>query len=100
MRTLLEVELDTETANRLITDGTLPKVMGGLMETLKPEAAYFYARDGRRCATFVVDLADEAGIPSLCEPFWLQLSARVKVHPCMNAEELSTGLGRLGRASF
>jgi hypothetical protein len=96
MRTLLNVELDTEAANRLIKDGTLPKVMGDLISALEPEAAYYYARDGRRCATLVIDLADEASIPSVCEPFWVQLNAHVSVHPCMNGDELQTGLGRLG----
>ena len=96
MRTLLEVDLDTETANRLITDGTLPQVVEGILAALEPEAAYFHARDGHRAMTMVVDLADEASIPAVCEPFWHQLNARVTAHPCMNADELRTGLGRLG----
>lgn len=45
---------------------------------------------------FVVDITDEASIPSLAEPFWPQLNATVDIHPCMNADELMEGLKRLG----
>ncbi|WP_329570163.1 hypothetical protein [Kitasatospora sp. NBC_01266] len=44
---------------------------------------------------FVVDLADESAIVTTCEPFWQSLHAQVSLTPCMNAEELATGLGRL-----
>ncbi|MFD4655401.1 hypothetical protein ACFWP2_07160 [Kitasatospora sp. NPDC058444] len=95
MRALLEVELDTATSNKLITDGTIAEGIQQTLAQLKPEAAYFLSRNGRRAMVFVVDIADEASIPSLAEPFWLQLNATVDIHPCMNADELLEGLGRL-----
>ncbi len=94
MRTLLQVELDTETSNKLITSGSIGKVMSEIMDTLKPEAAYFYAQNGHRAFTLVVDLADEASVVTTCEPLWVSLHATVNTTPCMNAEELTTGLGR------
>ncbi|PYC76781.1 hypothetical protein C7C46_21605 [Streptomyces tateyamensis] len=98
MRTLLQVELDTEASNKLISNGELQQTMGELMGTLKPEAAYFYAMNGHRAMTLVVDLPDESSIVTACEPFWLTLQARVTAVPCMNADDLTSGLGRLPRA--
>jgi hypothetical protein len=96
MRILLNVEIDTAKGNELIKAGKMGEVMEGLVGKLKPEAAYFYARNGCRAQTFVVDVPDAASLPSLAEPFWAQLGARVEALPCMNAEELREGIGRLG----
>ncbi len=95
MRTLIEIELDTATANQAITDGTLESNMGKMLDMLKPEAAYFFPRMGRRCALLVVDLPDEAAIVPTLEPAWLNLNADITMTPCMTADDLRTGLGRL-----
>ena len=95
MRTMLVVELDTEAANKQITDGTIAKTMEEVMATLKPEAAYFYTHNGHRAMTLVTDLPDEASVVTACEPLWLALNADVEAFTCMNAEDLRTGLGRL-----
>ncbi|MFE6050318.1 hypothetical protein ACFQ6N_06170 [Kitasatospora sp. NPDC056446] len=99
MRALLEVTLDTEASNKLIADGTVGPTLEGVMGQLKPEAAYFFARDGRRTMLFVVDVTDEPSVVTACEPFWLQLNADVRLTICMNADELREGLSRLGRQS-
>jgi len=96
MRTMLVVELDTDTCNKQIADGSLAKTMDEVMGTLKPEAAYFYAHNGHRAMTLVVDAQDEASIVTMCEPFWLQMNASVEAFTCMNADDLRTGLTRLG----
>ncbi|MFD5461200.1 hypothetical protein ACFWIQ_00035 [Kitasatospora sp. NPDC127059] len=97
MRALLEVELDTATSNKFINDGTIGDAIQQTLAQLKPEAAYFLSRHGRRAMVVVVDIADEASIPSIVEPFWLQLDATVDLYPCMNVEELTEGLKRLGQ---
>jgi hypothetical protein len=96
MRTMMIVELDTETANKHIADGSMVKTMEEVMGTLKPEAAYFYARNGHRTMTLIVDAEDEASVVTMCEPFWLEMNAHVESFICMNADDLRTGLGRLG----
>ncbi|WP_030056419.1 MULTISPECIES: hypothetical protein [Streptomyces] len=97
MRALLEVTLDTETSNKLITDGSIGPTLEQVMGQLKPEAAYFFARNGRRAMLFVLDVPDESSVVTTCEPFWLQLGADVQLHICMNADELREGLSRLSR---
>ncbi|MER5639470.1 hypothetical protein ABT095_21235 [Kitasatospora sp. NPDC002227] len=94
MRTLLQVELDTTTSNQLMAEGRIDELMNNVLGQLKPEAAYFFPLNGRRCMFLVVDLADEASIVTAVEPFWNQANATVTVVPCMNAEDLKTGIGR------
>ncbi|KQV04663.1 MULTISPECIES: hypothetical protein [unclassified Kitasatospora] len=92
MRTLIQVEFDTETANRLIADGTMPKALQGIMASLKPEAAYFAPTAGRRCAYLFVDLPNEYSLVPMLEPLW-ELNAEISITPCMNADDLAKGLG-------
>lgn len=96
MRIMLHVALDTETSNRMVLDGTLGPTVEGILEKLKPEAVYAHPWNGRRALTLIVDAPDGATLPSLAEPFWLQLGATVEAVPVMNAEELAAGLARLG----
>lgn len=95
MRVLLNVEIDTLKGNELIAAGRMGEVMESILGKLKPEASYFYPRNGSRAFTLVVDAADNASIIGLVEPFWLQLGARVEALPCTNADELREGLTRL-----
>jgi hypothetical protein len=95
MRTMLMVELGTEASNKHINDGDLSKTMDDVLGALKPEAAYFYAHNGQRAMTLVVDAPDEASLVTMCEPFWLNMDANVEVVSCMNAEELRNGLSRM-----
>jgi hypothetical protein len=93
---MLHVAMDTEKSNQLVLEGTMGSTIEGILATLKPEASYFHPAGGCRGFTLVVDAPDGATLPSLVEPFWLQLGATVEVVPVMNAEELGVGLSRLG----
>lgn len=95
MRMILNAEFDTTTANQAISEGQLTKVTEQLLG-FQPEAAYFYARDGRRALTVVVDVADAALLPSFAEPLWQQLNAHVQATPCMTPGELREGFATLG----
>lgn len=96
MRVMLQVAMDTEKSNQMVKEGTIGSTIEGLLERLKPEAAYFHAADGCRAFTLVVDAPDGATLPSLAEPMWRELGATVEAIPVMNAEELAEGLSRLG----
>jgi hypothetical protein len=92
MRTLLKATLEVTASNNAIKDGSLPKLMQQVMERLKPEASYFTAMDGCRTCIMVFDLKDPSEIPSIAEPFFLQLNAKVEFSPVMNADDLKKGL--------
>ena len=92
MRTLLKATMDVTASNNAIMDGSLPKIMQTTMEKLKPESAYFTAIDGCRSCLIVFDLKDPSEIPSIAEPFFLHLNAKVDFSPVMNADDLKKGL--------
>ena len=44
MRMLMRVQMEVESANRAIKDGSFAQIMEGVMRDLQPEAVYFTAR--------------------------------------------------------
>jgi hypothetical protein len=92
MRTLLKATMDVTASNKAVMDGSLQKLMQTTMEKLKPEASYFTAIDGCRACFIVFDLKDPSEIPSIAEPFFLNLNAKVEFSPVMNADDLKKGL--------
>jgi hypothetical protein len=65
------------------------------MEQIKPEAAYFTADGGKRTAFLFFDLKDPSDIPSISEPFFLNLGAELTYTPVMNPEEVERGLAKV-----
>ncbi|MFE9293344.1 hypothetical protein [Streptomyces niveus] len=96
MRVLLTVQMDTAKANKAITDRTLPDTMKSVFDRIKPEAAYFGSQDGMRTAYIVFDLKDASDIPSVAEPFFQDLGAKVTFLPVMNFDDVRTGLEKFG----
>ena len=95
MRTMMRVEIPVEPGNRGITDGTLPKTIEEVFGQIQPEGAYFTTHEGHRCAYVFFDLKDSSDIPSIAEPFFMNLNAKVEFLPCMNQDDLRAGLDKL-----
>jgi hypothetical protein len=89
------ISLDTAAANAAIKSGSMQKLMASTLEALKPEAAYFGLKDGKRTAFLVFDMQNSADMPPYFEPFFAQLGAEIALSPVMNADDLRGGLGRL-----
>lgn len=92
MRMMMKVQMDTEAASKAIADGSLPQLMQSTMGQLKPEAAYFGPENGVRTAYIVFDLQDPSQLPSISEPLFRGVSAKVHIFPVMNQEDLQKGL--------
>ena len=72
--------------------------MQKIMEAIKPEAAYFYERNGKRAGTLVVNLDSPSGIPALVEPWFLTFNASVQFRVVVTPEDLrSANLGAIGQ---
>jgi len=63
-----------------------------LMDSTKPEAAYFGTENGRRTGYLVFDMVDSAQIPVIAEPLFQRMDATVEFIPVMNADDLQRGL--------
>ena len=95
MRMMLHVTVPVEQGNKAIKDGSLAKTIQSFMDEHKPEATYFFAREGKRTALFVLDLKDTTDIPRIAEPLFHHLNAAIEATPVMNAEDLKAGLGKV-----
>jgi len=92
MRVLMKVTLPVETGNEAISNGTLGTTLQSILAEQKPEAAYFFAQEGKRGGIVVVDMKDTAQIPALAEPWFLAFNANVEFHPVMTAEDVARAL--------
>ncbi len=69
---------------------------GKTLKTVQAERAYLIAMDGKRTMLAVCDLQAASDIPRIAEPLFMGLDASVEFIPCMNVEELETGLSAFG----
>lgn len=96
MRTMARITIPAAPGSRAVTNGTIGKLMQNVAERWHPEAMYFAALDGQRCAYLVFDLPDASAMPEFAEPFFSELEADVQLAPVMNTDDLQRGLSQLG----
>lgn len=71
---------------------------GRILETIKPQAAYFTEHDGTRGGIFLIDVQNASDVPSFAEPFFLNFQANCKFRIVMSPEDLQkAGLEALGK---
>lgn len=68
MRMMLKAVMDTEKGNEAIRNGSLGKIIEGVVEQIQPEAAYFAGEDGQRACFMVFDMTDSSQLPAISEP--------------------------------
>jgi hypothetical protein len=89
---MMKVTIPVEAGNKGVKEGILPKTVMAFVEQAKPEASYFTAENGKRTAFFVFDLKDPSMIPSIAEPFFMNLNASIELSPAMNLEDMKAGV--------
>ena len=92
MRMMMKVSIPVEAGNKGVKDGLLPKTVMEFVEKMKPEACYFGPEDGNRRAFFFFDLKDPTMIPTIAEPFFMNLNASIEMSPVMNLDEMKAGV--------
>jgi hypothetical protein len=86
MRFLWKISMPVEAGNAAAKNGF--QAIERILEQQKPEAAYFYAEDGKRTAILIMDMQDVAQIPAIAEPWFLALNAEIDVTPVMLPADL------------
>ncbi len=89
MRILIEAIIPSETGNAYAKDGSLGTRIEKVLAELKPEAAYFMEKEGKRCAVLVVHANDSSDLPRMAEPLFLQFNAEAHFHLAMAPEDLA-----------
>ena len=98
MRFVIQVSMPVEKFNEEVRAGKAGKTVQKILEDLKPEAAYFCAKDGKRGGFLVVNLNSASEMPRYAEPFFLNFDATVEFLPAMTPEDLGkAGLEELGK---
>jgi hypothetical protein len=92
---LMRVLIPADKGTQAINDGSMVPALQQVMDSLKPEAAYFFPSHGQRTAIFVFDMSDNAALAPTVEPFWMMLGAEVELIPVMNFADLQAGLARM-----
>jgi len=98
MKMLLTVEFPLEPFNSLVRSGKVGEILGRILETIKPETAYFTEQDGKRGGMFVVNVQNPSDVAIFAEPFFLKLNASCRFRILMSPEDLQkASLGDLGK---
>jgi hypothetical protein len=98
MKMLLMVECPNEPFNTLVRAGKVGEVVERILESIKPEAAYFTEQDGKRGAVLLVDVQAPSDVPTFAEPFFLNFNATCKFRIVMSPQDLQkAGLEALGQ---
>jgi hypothetical protein len=95
MRTLIRWTVPAEEGNKTIANGAMQESIDSMLRSLKPEAAYFFATNGRRSGMMVFDMADSSQIPQIAEPLFRTFNAEVELVPVMNADDLKKAFSKL-----
>ena len=99
MKMMLTVEFPHEPFNSLVRSGKAGETIGRILETIKPEVAYFTEQDGKRGGIFVINVQTPSDVPAFAEPFFLlSFQADCKFRIVMSPEDLQkAGLEELGK---
>jgi len=90
MRMMMQIAIPVEAGNDAARTGAFGPPFQKILESLKPEAAYFTTgTSGERGGFIVFDLKDTSQIPAIAEPFFLAYNARVTFSPVMNVQDLA-----------
>ena len=92
MRVMLRVTIPVEYGNAAIKDGSLAKIIGGVIEKTKAEAAYFSTYQGKRSGYIFFEMNDSSEMPSIAEKLFEELHAEIDFQPVMNVNDLQKGL--------
>ncbi len=97
MRTMMTIRIPIEAANRTVKDGSAKRILQSALETLRPEATYFFPAEEGRTILLFLDVKEASDLPSIGEPFFHGFDARISFTPVMNLQDFQAGLAKLAR---
>ena len=95
MRMMMKIVIPIEAANKAVQDGSAQRILQSSLETLRPEAAYFYPAEEGRTILLFIDVKENSDIPAKGEPFFQGLNARITFTPVMNGQDFQAGMAKL-----
>jgi hypothetical protein len=99
MRMMMHMAIPVEAGNEAARTGAFGAPLQKMLESLKPEAAYFTTgASGERGGFVVFDMKDASQLPGIAEPFFLAFKARLTFFPVMNAADLANAISGIEKA--
>ena len=99
MRMMIQISIPVEAGNEAARTGAFGAPFQKIVDSLKPEAAYFTAgASGERGGFIVFDMKETSEIPGIAEQFFLGYNARVTLSPVMNAADLKNAAPGIEKA--
>lgn len=89
MRFLAKVSFPHEPFNGYVKDASINGKIMGILNELKPEAAYFTEMNGKRTAFFIFHMDEASQMPGIAEPFFITFGADFEWHPTMMPEDFA-----------
>ena len=99
MRMLMRVSIPVEAGNHAARTGTLGSTMQKILETIKPEAAYFAEDNGEHTGFIFFNMEKSSDLPAVAEPWFLAFNAAVEIVPAMKPEDLSKAEPHIKKAA-
>ena len=92
MKFVVRATIPTEAGNKMVRDPEFLKKIEGYIRNTKAEGAYFFESAGERAMTFIVDMQSTDQMPSVAEPLFQDLGAKVEFHPVMLLNDLKKAI--------
>jgi len=92
MKFMLRLHFPAEHGNKMLQDPNFQKNLEGVLNQIKPEAAYFCPIEGERGMYLVVNLQSADMIVKIAEPLWMALNCKMDLTPVMELSDLKKGL--------
>jgi hypothetical protein len=86
--------MPTEAGNKAVKNPKFLQDIEGFIKKVNAEAAYFFEAGGDRTMAFIVNMESADMIPSIAEPLFQDMGAKVEFHPVMLLDDLKKALGR------
>jgi hypothetical protein len=99
MRMMMKVNIPNEAGNAAMRNGTFAGTMQKILESMKPEAAYFVEDNGERTAFIFFEMTDSSQIPAFAEPLFLAFNAKLTLKPAMNTQDLAKAFPAIDQAA-
>ena len=95
MRFLVRAQIPTEIGNKMVKNPKFLQELENYIHKVKAEASYFFESGRDRTFVFIVNIENAEMIPSIAEPLFQDIGAKVEFHPVMVFEDLKKAIEHL-----
>lgn len=94
MRFIVRAQIPTEAGNKMVKNPKFLQDIEDYIKKVNAETAYFFEAGGERTMVFIVNFESADMIPTIAEPLFQDMGAKVEFHPVMLFEDLKKAIQR------